>query len=247
MKFENGGSSRRNTNWQLIGYPESLDLFWKDLIQQDTKNWYISPLHDKDIFVKDEVHKEGDVTITHKAGEKKKAHYHVLVQFDSLKSWEQVKEWADSIGFAMIQSVMSWCGSLRYLCHLDGGKGKETYNVQDVECCNDDYLTAINVASDKDVITKEIITLIKTDAIADFSELVGRALEGGSDWVAEVRKYAYFYRSLCESISYRRVSSKFGSAKQKAFQALNGIDDDKMGVVKQDAVSMRDEYDKLPF
>ena len=168
-----------------------------------------------------------------------------MVQFDSLKSWEQVKEWADSLGFAMIQSVMSWCGSLRYLCHLDGGKGKETYNVKDVECLNDDYLTAINLASDKEVITKDIITLIKTAEIKDFSELVGRALEGGSEWVAEVRKYAYFYRSLCESVSYRSARTRLGDGKKRSFQALNGVDDDKAG--KLDAISMRDEYDKLPF
>lgn len=244
-RYENGASSRRNTNWQLIGYPESLDLFWKDLLNQDTKNWYISPLHDRDIFTKDEQHKEGDVTYTHKAGEKKKPHYHVLVQFDSLKSWEQVKEWADSLGFAMIQSVMSWCGSLRYLCHLDGGKGKEAYNVKDVECLHDDYLTAINIATDKEVITKDIITYIKTENIRDFSDLVGRALEGGSEWVAEVRRYAYFYRSLCESVAFK-ASRRALSPHGKAFAALNDIPEDKVGEVP-DNISMRDEYDKLPF
>ena len=241
-KYENGASSRRNTAWQLVGYPESLELFWKDLLDRDSNDWYISPLHDKDIFEKDESHKGPDgVIVEHKAGEKKKAHYHVLVKFDSLKSWEQVKEWAEKLGFATIQSVMSWSGALRYLCHLDGGKGKATYNVKDVECLNDDYLTAINKASDKEVITKDIITFIKSENIGEFSALISKALEVGSDWLSEIRHYAYFYKSLCQSVQFR---SRGASVDKIARAVALGCAVERLG--NQD-VSVRDEYDSLPF
>lgn len=202
MKYENGASSRRNSNWQLIGYPESLGMFWEDKISQDVQDWYISPLHDKDVYTKDEQHKNSDgVIVTNKAGTLKKPHYHVLVKFDSLKSWEQVKEWAcDSLGFAMIQSVMSWTGSLRYLCHLDGGTGKELYNVNDVRCLNDDYLTQINRVTDKAMITRMIVAYIQEKKIKDFHVLVKKALEEGSDWLSEIRSGAFFYKTICQSI-----------------------------------------------
>lgn len=245
-KYENGASSRRNTAWQLIGYPESLDLFWKDSVDRDCADWYISPLHDKDIFEKDEQHKGADgVIVEHKAGEKKKAHYHVLVRFDSLKSWEQIKEWAEKIGFATIQSVMSWSGALRYLCHLDGGKNKASYDVKAVECLNDDYLTVINKASDKEVITKEIITYIKSESVTEFSVLIAKALDTSTEWISEIRHYAYFYKSLCQSISFRsqaRCISKLAKA------AEWGVDVSRVGELSgNNDVSIRDEYDNLPF
>lgn len=200
-QYENGGSSRRNTNWCLIGYTESLILMWEDLLSRDVADYYISPLHDKDVFTKDESHKDvNGVIVEHKKGEKKKPHYHVCVKFDSLKSWEQVREWADGFGFAMIQSCMSWSGALRYLCHLDGGTGKALYNVKDVKCLNDDYLTVINKATDKAVITKQIISYIKDKKVKEFCNLVAYACEQGSDWLNEVRQYAFFYKSICQSI-----------------------------------------------
>lgn len=224
MRYENGGTARRNSNWQLIGYTESLCLTWRDEIAIGSADWYISPLHDKDVFVKDESHKNSDgVVVEHKAGEKKKPHYHVLVKFDSLKSWEQVKEWAcDTLGFAMVQSVMSWQGSLRYLCHLDGGTGKELYNVKDVQCCNDDYLTRINQATDKAVITRSILEYISKKQVKNFHNLVAWALEQGSDFLNDVRTYAYFYRSICQSVkavSDSAVKSNTDNVSKLAYRA----------------------------
>lgn len=244
-KYENGASSRRNTAWQLIGYPESLGLVWKDLVDRDCANWYISPLHDKDIFIKDEQHKNADgVIVEHKAGEKKKPHFHVLVKFDSLKSWEQVNEWAKNIGFATIQSVMSWSGALRYLCHLDGGTGKATYNVKAVECLNDDYLTAINLASDKEVITKDIISYIKNEQCGEFLDLLNKAMDVSSDWVSEIRHYAYFYKALCQSVGFRKKSAAVSPVAGKIARAVSlGCDVEQVGELPEDVF----EDDDCPF
>ena len=241
-KYENGMSSRRNSAWQLIGYPESLDLFWKDLISRDSQNWYISPLHNLDIFEKDESHRDADgVIVQHKAGEKKKPHYHVLVKFDSLKSWEQVNDWAKNIGFAMIQSVMSWSGALRYLCHLDGGKGKSTYNVKDVQCLNDDYLTVINLASDKEVIIKDIISYIKNEQCGEFLDLLNKAMDVSSDWVSEIRHYAYFYKALCQSVGFcKRAASPVASRLARAVSL--GCSVDRVGELPDDVFE-----DDCPF
>lgn len=223
--YENGATARRNSNWQLIGYEESLSLVWRDIIERETANWYISPLHDRDVFTKDEQHKNVDgVIVEHKAGEKKKPHYHILVKFDSLKSWEQVKEWAQGFGCATIQSVMSWTGSLRYLCHLDGGTGKELYNVRDVKCCNDDYLTVINQSSDRAKLTREVLAWVRDTRCKDFHKLVNKALDTGSDWINEVRQYAFFYRSICQSI--RCVNQNYILTKEKLQREVNSANED---------------------
>lgn len=231
MGYENGQSSSKNYNWELIGYPDAGSLFagtgdlvdfWFDTLSKECKDFYISPLHDKDRFERDEEIKEGDVTYCHKKGELKEAHWHVVACFDRQKSREAVKEWAQRLGFRRVKSVMSLSGMLRYLCHLDGGKGKELYNVKDVRCLNDNYLSQLNVLSDKDLITKEIITTIKADGISSFSDLVLKALDNGKDWLSEIRNHAFFYRSICLSVgfAYRQSKSKYSVAAQMAEREL---------------------------
>ena len=69
----------RTKNFMFIVYPDNKYLVenWREVIQDYGHKAFISPLHDKDQYEKDDKDDEGK--IKHKKGELKKAHYHVCV------------------------------------------------------------------------------------------------------------------------------------------------------------------------
>ena len=63
--------------WAFIVYPESVLENWRDELEEQGLVFAVSPLHDKDI---------------NPTGEKKKEHYHVLIEFTGPKTYKSVKE-----------------------------------------------------------------------------------------------------------------------------------------------------------
>lgn len=106
----------RAYNWASIGYVESLVLDWLNLLESTYIACAISPLHDRDVM---------------ETGEVKKAHYHLLMTFESLKSRNQVIELVKPLGFIMPISVNSVQGYYEYLCHLNN-ESKAQYKRDDI-------------------------------------------------------------------------------------------------------------------
>lgn len=94
----------RTRNFATVVYPESASGDWMEKLADLKIKAFVSPLHDKD--------KNPD-------GEPKKAHYHVILMFDSVKSVEQVKEITDEIGGVGVEKINSLRGYARYLIHAD--------------------------------------------------------------------------------------------------------------------------------
>ena len=94
----------RARNWTFVTYPESAPSNWRDTIDALLVQWIESPLHDAD---------------DNADGGQKKAHWHVLILFDSMKHYDQVKEITDSINATIPQKVASAKGLVRYMIHLD--------------------------------------------------------------------------------------------------------------------------------
>ncbi|WP_245335898.1 Rep family protein, partial [Staphylococcus sp. GDY8P117P] len=67
----------RTRNWTFVIYPESVSEGWRDILDDEHIQWVESPLHDKD---------------TNPNGEIKKAHKHILVMYDGVKSYNQILE-----------------------------------------------------------------------------------------------------------------------------------------------------------
>ncbi|HDA0660242.1 TPA: replication protein, partial [Staphylococcus aureus] len=65
----------RTRNWTFVIYPESVLESWRDVLDNEHIQWVESPLHDKD---------------TNPDGEIKKAHKHILVMYDGVKSYKQI-------------------------------------------------------------------------------------------------------------------------------------------------------------
>jgi len=136
-------AGKRFRNWACLAYPESAVGGWKEKLSEKCVPCFISPLHDMDVWT--ELDEEENPE--HKAGEAKKAHYHIMFMFSAVKTKEQVEEITDSLGFTKPIKVNDAQAYARYLCHL-GIDGKHIYSVDDVvQLGGIDYIEMIQSSS----------------------------------------------------------------------------------------------------
>lgn len=177
MKNEN--ASDRSRNWATVVYPDSALDNWIDLLRDLCISCFVSPLHDKD--------KDGEVD--------KKAHYHVLCKFNSMKSRSQVLEIFEKFSGVGAEKINDFRSYSRYLCHLDQPQ-KAQYNISDVVSIGDlDYLSIIGSAADKYIVISDILKYIDThqDTIKySFSKLLRYCRDNEETW----------FRALCDNCSY---------------------------------------------
>ena len=135
-KNSNGKSygSGRTRNYATVVYPDSAPENWIEILSECFIPAFISPIHDKD---------------TNPTGEVKKAHYHVILMFDTVKTKEQAIDVFNKVNGVGCEVVNNLRSMARYLCHLDN-PDKYQYSKDDViSLCGADYLSIIGSASDK--------------------------------------------------------------------------------------------------
>ena len=173
-KNYNSLEERRTRNWASILYEESAYFNWRDILASMHIDAFVSPYHDKDITA---------------TGEPKKPHYHIILMFSSVKSYDQAKEIfleLGAVGCEFVQSLRAYC---RYLCHLDNPE-KYRYNTSDVVTFGGvDYLSICSSASDKFVIIRQILQFIEENDIRFFNDLALYASSENEEW----------FRVLCDS------------------------------------------------
>lgn len=177
--------SGRTRNYATVVYPESAPDNWQQIISESKIPVFISPLHDKD--------KNADNTL-------KKAHYHVLVNFDSVKTIEQAELFFKSFGGVGCEVVNSNRSYARYLCHLDNPE-KIRYSIDDVISYGGaDYISTIGTSADKAKSIKEMIIYVEENDITSFSDLVQHAMVNRSDWFdCLINSGAYFIKEYIKS------------------------------------------------
>lgn len=172
------GTTKRGTgrtrNFACVVYPESAKEGWMDLLGEKCIPAFVSPLHDVD-FNPD--------------GEVKKAHYHVMLMFENVKTVEQAEEVFESIGGVGCEKVASIRGYARYLCHLDNPE-KAQYLPEDVKSfAGADYRSVIGLSSDKYVAIGEMIDFCESENIISYADLLMYARAHREDW----------FRVLCDN------------------------------------------------
>ena len=169
---------KRTRIWWFVVYPESVQDGWINDLQDLGVYGFVSPLHDSDV--------DGD-------GEKKKPHYHVLLNFSGVKSYEQVAEIAEKFNSPSPQYANDWRGACRYLCHLDTPH-KAQYDPSKVMRIGggDDYLQVIGFPSEKYRIIGEMMDYIRKQDIRSFASMFDYARDNNEVW----------FRCLCDSSSY---------------------------------------------
>lgn len=174
MKDSKKKSNNRTRNFATIVYPESAPRDWMTILAEECVPAFISPLHDRDI---------------NPTGEEKKAHYHVMLMFEGVKTFEQATEVFDKIGGVGCKVVQSVRAYARYLCHLDNAD-KFEYDVADVrQLGGADYCTVIGLATDKYKAIAEMIDFCCDNDIIDYSVLLEYARANHFEW----------FRVLCDN------------------------------------------------
>lgn len=170
----NTSNSKRTRNYATVVYPESAPENWQDILSEQFVPAFISPIHDSD--------KNAD-------GESKKAHYHVMIMFDNVKTIEQASDIFIKIGGVGCEVIQSLRGYARYLCHLDN-PDKIQYDPQNVRAlCGADYVATIGLVLDKYKAIGEMIDYCKANNVVSFSELLEYSREERFDW----------FRVLCDN------------------------------------------------
>lgn len=171
--MESKQTGKRSYTWESVVYPESAPSGWWEELTQKGVPVLCSPLHDADID--DE-------------GKTKKAHYHVLFHFNTLKSLKQVRELLPCA--ARSEIMHNFKSSVRYLCHLDQPE-KAQYDESAVRSCQLDYEACkdykkaerANARSEKTAVLQEIAVFILEQGICNFAEFMRYCARHNAEWL----------------------------------------------------------------
>lgn len=169
----------RTRNWSIVVYPESAPSNWRDILDELHIEWIESPLHDKDINA---------------TGEKKKPHWHLLLMFGSVKSYEQVKEICEALCCPIPQRCHNAKAMVRYMAHLDNPE-KAQYNVSDIKAHGGVDLSEMfrPSSSERYTLISEMIAYVKDNKVTEFQDLMDFARsEHYDDW----------FPLLCDNSAY---------------------------------------------
>lgn len=181
-----GNKTTRTRNWTVVIYPEHFirkDITPIKRIQEVLNTFHIeyvlSPLHDAD--------KNG-------AEEDKKPHYHALLLFGGVKSYEQVKEVIEPLNCPPPQKVHSTKQLVRYFLHLDH-PDKHQYSKNDlISYGGVDIADLLRPSSsERYALIAEMMDFIDDNEIAEITDLLFYARKDRKeDW----------FPILCDSSTY---------------------------------------------
>lgn len=179
--------------WAFIVYPESCKKNWENELEETGLQFAVSPLHDKDI----DIYAEGGPEI-------KKAHWHVLIEYEGPKTYKSVKEdICDKIGATIPKKIESLRGYYRYLIHMDNPE-KAQYKLEDIKEYNGFHLDLTTTEVTR--IMNEITDKIIDEEIFEYSDLIDYYKEiGDNDFVEIIMNHTYFFDKY---ISSRRNKNK---------------------------------------
>lgn len=175
----------RTRNWNVIVYPESAPENWQEILDQEHIKWLQSPLHDSDL---------------NPTGEKKKAHWHILLIFDSNKTYEQVKEITDKLNTVIPQKCTSVEGSVRYMIHIDNPE-KAQYRKEDIVAHgNIDIEKYFEMSlTEKYALIDEMAAFIIQYDVTEFMDLKAYAMAERPDWNNVLHSASYEIINLIKS------------------------------------------------
>lgn len=172
-------ADKRTRNWVFILYPESAPTNWKELLKEEMISFAVSPLHDLDISDEN-------------TGVLKKAHYHIMLCFDSMKAFSQVEVITKKLNCPIPQPVNSYKGTIRYMVHKDDAN-KHQYNINDIYVYGDiDIVTPFQTATSRYDAIKEMLNYVKENNITEFQDLMDYAMVEQEEW----------FRYLCDNSAY---------------------------------------------
>ncbi len=151
-------NTTRTRNWTIILYPESAPENWRDILDETHIEWVESPLHDRDINA---------------TGETKKEHYHILLLFGGVKTYEQVLEFVKPLNCPIPTKCHNAKALIRYMAHLDN-PDKAQYNVSNIIAHGGVDIAELlrPSSSERYSIIKEMIEFVREYNVIEFQDLI---------------------------------------------------------------------------
>lgn len=149
--------------WAFVLYPESAPENWREILQQTGLSICVSPLHDKDV---------------NPTGEKKKAHYHIILCYSGPTTFKCVKSITDSLNQPIPIALEQVRGYFRYLTHKDNPE-KYQYDEKDITTINDFDIDNYNDLSVSQInaIKIELQKIIRDNDIFEYCDLLDYLLD----------------------------------------------------------------------
>lgn len=133
IKNKNSLTQKRNNSKERslyfcgIFYEESLPSEWQERLKQLQIDFAVSPLHQYDNWSKLDEEENSE----HKAGTKKKSHYHIVLKFPSVKTITQVMELLKDFNQPKVQVCTSMNKYIQYFTHKNDPE-KHQYSREDI-------------------------------------------------------------------------------------------------------------------
>lgn len=174
-----GNKTARTRNWNIIVYPDSAPANWREYIDDLHIEWIESPLHDADLNA---------------TGEHKKPHWHVLLMFGGMKTYEQVCEVIAPLKCPVPQKCLSAKGSVRYMAHLDNPE-KHQYSISEIKSHGGVDLNDMlkPSATERYGMIREMCDFVRDNGIMEFQDLMDYAMD---------EKFETWFPLLCDSCAY---------------------------------------------
>lgn len=198
-------STEKSRYWTFVVYPDSAPENWRELLADTHVSLAISPLHGQDLNMD---------------GEMKKAHYHVLAQWDGPTTLKNAQRTFGSVpANGVVQVVASARGMYRYLTHLDNPE-KFQYNPAEIQHLNGFNPCDLISETDKNNIKWDIGHLIIEYNITEYNDLVELLFkEGMRDYYAVLTGNVMHFSSFIKSRKYAIQKQKWTAQKKKNIES----------------------------
>lgn len=181
---------KRSREWVFILYPESAPENWKKILKELKIVYVISPLHNKDV---------------NEEGELKKEHYHILLSFNSVKSFSQIQDITDRLNQPKPQICHNKTAQIRYFIHLDD-PDKYQYDRKDIETYGQiDLDTYFKFTVDEELqIVDDILDYCDINNIEEFFQLVDFVRKNNRDWFRYINKNSWLIKEYLKSKHFHK-------------------------------------------
>lgn len=182
--------SERSSKWAFIVYPDSAPSDWLKILKLSFVSFAVSPLHSPDSSGS-----EAEL----------KQHWHVLLDFDSLKSQEQVEKIIYVTNGTKPQIVNNPSGYYQYMIHINNPEKEQFKNGFDaIEKYNGFNGDKYEKYSEKqlDAIFTDIVNIIEDNNITEYSQLVGLIINpeyDKQDYLRIIRHNTIFFNTFISS------------------------------------------------
>lgn len=176
---------QRSREWIFILYPESAPKNWIERLKAMQTTFIVSPLHDKDVDDN---------------GNPKKAHYHILLSFPSVKSYKQVEGITQDLNQPFPVICHNKSAQIRYFVHIDDPE-KYQYERKDIQVYGRvDLDTYFKFTSEDEIdIVDNMLDYCEVNNITEYYQLIDYVRKNNREWFRYLNKNSYLVKEYLKS------------------------------------------------